>query len=142
MSTTPKTGGSPAHAGRRRSRRCPRRAAEASPRTTVATPASSRPLRRRPSTGGGAVVDGGRTRQLDDRVGDAVVAIRRRQVDDLEVVGDAAEQLERPGRPRVVEGDERVVEDERRPPVTGDEPDEPEPGGQVDEVERALAQRR
>ena len=38
----------------------------------------------------------------------------------------ALEQLERAGRARVVEGHERVVEDERRPPVAGDEPDEPE----------------
>ena len=43
---------------------------------------------------------------------------------------------------RVVERHERVVEDERRPAVAGDQPDEPEPGDQVDEVERALAQRR
>ena len=52
-----------------------------------------------------------------------------------------AEQLERPGRPAVVEGHERVVEDERRAAIAGDEPDEPEAGGQVDEVERALAER-
>ena len=55
--------------------------------------------------------------------------------------GDRLEQLERPRRARVVEGHERIVEDERRPAVAGHEPDQPEPGDEVDEVERALAQR-
>ena len=53
-----------------------------------------------------------------------------------------SQQVERPRRPRVVEGHERVVEDQRRPPVAGHQPDEPEPGDEVDEVERALAERR
>ena len=53
----------------------------------------------------------------------------------------ALEQGRGPGRPGVVERHERVVEDQRRPAVAGDEPDEPEPGDEVDEVERALAQR-
>ena len=50
-------------------------------------------------------------------------------------------RLERPRRPPVVEGHERVVEDERRPPVAGHQPDEAEAGDQEDEVERALAER-
>ena len=54
---------------------------------------------------------------------------------------DPLEQLEGARRPGVVEGHERVVEDERRPAVAGHEPDQPEPGGEVDEIERALAER-
>ena len=82
----------------------------------------------------------GRTGQLNDGIGRAVVAVRRRQVDDLEVVGDALQERERAGRTLVVEGHERIVEDERRAPVAGHEAHEPEPRGQVDEVERALAE--
>ena len=49
--------------------------------------------------------------------------------------------VEGAGRAGVVERHERVVEDERRPAVAGHEPDEPQPGGQVDQVQRALAER-
>ncbi len=86
------------------------------------------------------LVEGGRSRQLDDRIGYPVVSIRRRQVDDLEVAGQRAEEPQRLGRPSVVEGHERVVEDERRSPVAGDEADEAEPGREVDLVEGALAE--
>ena len=51
------------------------------------------------------------------------------------------EQLECPRGARVVERHERVVEHERRPAVAGDEPDEPEPRDEVDDVEGALAER-
>ena len=54
----------------------------------------------------------------------------------------ALEQVERARRPLVVERHERIVEDQRRPPVAGHEPDEAEPGREIDEVERALAERR
>ena len=47
---------------------------------------------------------------------------------------------QRPRRALVVERHERVVEDERRPPVAGHEPDEAQPRGEVDGVERALRQ--
>ena len=87
-----------------------------------------------------AAVHGGRAGQLDDGVGRAVVAIRRRQVDDLEVGGDPLEQVERAGRASVVEGHERVVEDERRAPVAGDQPNEAQPRREVHQVERALAE--
>ena len=46
------------------------------------------------------LVDRRRSGQLDDGVGRAVVTIRGRQVDDLEVVGDALEQGERAWRVR------------------------------------------
>src|SRR5262245_12615145 len=79
--------------------------------------------------------------QRDDGVGRGVVAIRGRQVDHLEILRDVAEQLERPPCPLVVERHERVVEDERWPAVAGDEPHQPDPRDEVDQVERALAQR-
>ena len=88
-------------------------------------------------SGGGAVGP-----ELDDRVGRRVVAVGGRQVDDLEVLADVAQQVERARRALVVEGHERVVEDERRPPVAGDEPHEADPRREVDRVERALAERR
>ena len=49
--------------------------------------------------------------------------------------------VEGPRGPGVVERDERIVEDERRPPIAGDQADQPEPRDEVDEVERALAER-
>ncbi len=57
-----------------------------------------------------------------------VVAVRRREVDDLEVAGDLLEQPEGPRGALVVEGHERVVEDERRPAVARHEPDEARSG--------------
>ena len=69
------------------------------------------------------VIDGGRALEHDHRVGERVVAVRGGEVDDLEVGRDLAQQLERPRRSLVVERHERVVEDQRRPPVTGDEPE-------------------
>jgi len=77
-----------------------------------------------------------------DGVGCRVIAIRGRQVDHLEVGADLLEERERPLRPRVVEGHERVVEDEWRTAIPGHEPDEPDPGREVDEIERALAEAR
>ena len=123
---------------------------EARPKTTTARPGpnsvSRGPGPRRGRAGHVGlvrrVVELRRPGERDDRIGRRVVAIRRRQVDDLEVAGDVAQQLEGPRRAGVVERHERVVEDERRPPVAGHEPDEPDPGDEVDEVERALAQRR
>src|SRR3954464_1363402 len=111
--------------------------AEARPKTT--TP--------RPGPAGSAVSssDGGRTNRLqapvvhlgwavegDDRVRGVVVPVRRGQVDDLEVVGDLAEQLEGSHRAVVVERDERVVEDERWAAIPRHEPDQPQPRRQVD----------
>src|SRR5204862_5314890 len=58
-----------------------------------------------------AIVNGRGTRQRDDSVCHRVVSIRRGEVDDLEVVREVAEQVQRPHRPVVVERDERIVED-------------------------------
>jgi len=132
--------------------------AETRPRTTIAAgPRSFRgdervrphssPARRQ-STGRAhgrrsrrAAIDARWPVEDDDGVGRLVVARRRREVDDLEVRGDRLEQAQGPCRAGVVERDERVVEDERRPSVAGDEPDQPESRHQVDEVEGALAER-
>ena len=71
------------------------------------------------------VVDGGRALEHDHRVGERVVAVRGRQVDDLEVAPTTSRSSSSArGRSLVVERHERVVEDERRPPVAGHEPDE------------------
>ena len=87
-----------------------------------------------------AFVDGRGSRQFDDRVRGGVVSVGRREIDDLEVVGDPREEREGAGRAFVIERHERIVEDEWRPPVTGDEADQTEPGREIDEVERALAE--
>ncbi len=147
MSATPRTGArrlaqpppkspaAPARSPRRgRRRRPPSPVRTAQPWADLA-PAGS-------AAYAGEVVDLRRPGERDDRIGRRVVAIRRRQVDDLEVAGDVAEELEGPRRAGVVERDERVVEDQRRPPVAGHEPDEPDPGDEIDEIERALAERR
>src|SRR4051812_29617816 len=76
----------------------------------------------------------------DDRVGRRIIAIAGGQVDHLEVRGELTQELERPRRAAVVQGDERVVEDERRAAIAGHEPNEAEPGGKVDEVQRSLAE--
>src|SRR5204863_2602261 len=75
------------------------------------------------------------------RIGRRVVPIRRREIDDLEVLRDLPEQVERTPSAVVVEGHERIVEEERRPSITRDEADETEPGGEVHEIQRALAER-
>src|SRR3954453_4553198 len=73
----------------------PQLRAEARPRTTTATSGarstSGRLLERR------VAVDRGRPIEHDHLVGLPVVAVRRRQVDHLEVAGDLAQQ---PARPR------------------------------------------
>src|SRR4051794_2559288 len=61
-----------------------------------------------------ALVDAGRPGQLDDEVGDAVVPIGRREVEDLEVGGELAEESKRTRSPLGVECHERIVEHERR----------------------------
>ena len=86
------------------------------------------------------VIDGGRSRQLDDAVREVVVAGAGRQDDDLEIRRDGPEQLQRAHGPRVVKRHERVVEDERRSAVTGDQPDQTEPRREVHDVERPLRQ--
>src|SRR4051812_10147783 len=83
-----------------------------------------------------ALVDAGRPRQLDDQVGDAVVSIRRREVEDLEVRGELAEESERTRRSLGVECHEGIVEHERRSAVARHQPYEAEAGRQVDEIER------
>src|SRR5262245_16713746 len=88
------------------------------------------------------VVELGWAGERDDGIGGSVVAIRRGQVDDLEVARHVAQQLEGPPGALVVERHERVVEDQRRPAVARHEPDQPDPCHEVDEVERALAERR
>src|SRR3954452_24950562 len=91
-----------------------------------------------------ALVDAGRPWQLDDEVGDAVVAIRRREVEDLEVRGELAEESERTRRSLAVERHEGIVEHERRPAVARHEPHEPEARREVHEIEgpaRELADR-
>src|SRR5262245_13209361 len=85
----------------------PQAAAESSPSTTVAMPGPStsavggRP--RRLGRLGCAAVHGRRPTQLDDLVGDAVVAVGRGQVDHLEVVGDLAQELQCAGGAGIVE---------------------------------------
>ena len=82
-----RTAASGGRAGRRRSRRFPRSTADDEPEDDGRRVAGSGVRQgRRPPAGG--VVDGGRAEQLDDRVGDRVVAIGGRQVDDLEVGRD------------------------------------------------------
>src|SRR5918993_1022953 len=118
----------------------PQLSAETRPSTTTAAPG--------PSSGSGwflgldVPVGRGRSRELHDAIGQRVVAVRRREVDHLEVGRDLLEQLQGAGGTSVVEGHERVVQDQRRPPVAGHEPDQPEPGGEVDDVQRALGQVR
>src|SRR5690349_10623140 len=118
----------------------PQKSAEARPRTTPATPgarsASGRLLE------SGVAVDRRRALEDHDLVGLVVVALRGGQVDHLEVARDLAQELEGAGGAAVVERHERVVQDERRPPVAGHEPDQAEASGQVDDVERALAELR
>src|SRR6478735_887849 len=46
-------------------------------------------------------VDGGGTGELDDPLSHRVVAVRRREVDDLEVRRQVAQQLQRPGGTRI-----------------------------------------
>ena len=138
----PARDGSPS---RRRSRRRPRRSRRRDRRRRPPSRARTAQPWATPSAFGvhaGEVVDLGRAGERDHRVGRRVVAIRGRQVDDLEVARDVAQELERAGRSGVVEGHERVVEDQRRPPVAGHEPDEPDAGDEIDEIERPLAQRR
>src|SRR5262245_26157731 len=127
------------------------------PRTTTARPGPTRSAVGRHSRFGqllhevrdvaghvglGSVVELGRPGQRDDRISRGVVAIRRRQVDHLEVARDVAQELERAAGAGIVKRHERVVEDQGRPAVAGDEPDEADPGDQVHEVEGALAERR
>jgi hypothetical protein len=78
--------------------------------------------------------------ELDDGVRERVVAVRRREEDHLEVAGEIADGGRGAPGPRVVEGDERVVEEEGRAPATEDEPHEAEAGGEEDLVERPLAE--
>src|SRR2546422_1056969 len=89
--------------------------------TTTGTAAASTPKTRTDSSAGtlpgagvdrdqglrfggwGVVVDGDRTRQLNDSIGRRVVTRRGGEVDDLEVVAEHAQRLERAGRAQVVE---------------------------------------
>src|SRR5688500_2178326 len=84
----------------------PHEIAEASPRTTTADPGPNRsavggafafPLERFAGRGGGrlgrADIHGRGSLEGDDRVGRGVVAVRRRQVDHLEVPRDVPQQL-------------------------------------------------
>src|SRR3954462_12202758 len=72
----------------------PQQRAEARPRTTTATSGV------RSASGGllerGVAVDRGGAVEDDDLVGELVVAVRRRQVDHLEVARDLPEERERP----------------------------------------------
>src|SRR4029079_125693 len=96
----------------------PQAIAEARPKTTTARPGPAGSAVGGPRGDGlRGVVDFRRTLEGDDRVGGRVVAIGRRQVDHLEVAGDLAEELQRAHRTGVVEGHERIVEDERRPSI-------------------------
>ncbi len=85
-----------------------------------------------------AVVDRRRSRELDDAIRPRVVPIGRREIDDLEVRRELAQELEGLCGALLVERDEWIVEDERRPAATGHESDEAEPGRQVDQVDGAL----
>ena len=70
-------------------------------------------------------VDGGRSGQLDHRLGSGVVAVGRGEVDHLVIRRQVAEELEAARGMGVVERDEGVVEDERRPAAAGGIADEP-----------------
>src|SRR5580765_461711 len=96
----------------------------------------------RPGPDAGEVVDLRGAVERDDRVGRRVVAIRGREVDHLEVASDVAEELEGARGAGIVECNERIVEDQRRPAVPGDEANEPDAGDEIDEIERSLAERR
>ena len=74
----------------------PQLSAESRPRTTTATSGPS--SGRRGLLGSTWPSDGGWAVEHDHRVGERVVPVRRRQVDDLEVGRDLAQQLERARR--------------------------------------------
>ena len=120
------------HLGRRRPR--PPRPCPSPPRRPLSRPRSPTGPRR-----------SGRlrvrwTRQLHDGIGQRVVSVRAGQVDDLEVRREFAQQHRGPRRPLIVEGHERVVQDQRRPLALRDQTNEADAGGQVDLVDGALAQ--
>src|SRR5258705_7612723 len=119
----------------------PHEIAEARPKATTDEPPSRSGVGRASGARSREIVDLRRAAQRHDGVRRPVVTIRGRQVDDLEVAGDVAQELEGAGRPGVIERDERVVEDERRPAVPCHQPDQPDPGDEVDQVERPLAER-
>src|SRR4051812_15760459 len=85
-------------------------------------------------------VEDARTVEDDDGVGSVVVARRAGEIDDLEIRCDRPQQVERAGRPGVVERHEGIVEHERRPAVTRDESNQSEARDEEHDVEGALAQ--
>ena len=109
---------------------------------------SGRPHRHRldRSSGGGqglcliGLVALGRRGQHDDLVGRAVVSVGRGHVDDLEIAGEVLEHRDGARRSFVVEGDERVVEDQRRICRLRHLADDAQARAQVELVERAVRQ--
>ena len=118
---------------------CPFDWASASRRTASASSASASSDSASPSAASSRASGAG---QLDDHVRHVVEPVGGRQVDDLEVGGKLAQQLQALPRAVVVERHERVVQDQGRPPVPRHEPDEPEPRGKEDLVGGALAELR